>query len=309
MSDSISPNPPLLPVGGLSEADPVDPVRESVPTQALAEVTDAIIAMDIEQWDLPMATRQEIQVARFQYHLAYVVMAAMNTLPDPVSAPEDMSVPDTSDTIQEVGASSRTSSTADSTSSDHSLSGRPPSGYTPSGHTVSAPPAAPHEHVDRGGRAGETRIEDLLALLEGFAPERIARKVLDVAVSLFLASGLRDDAEGPEMARRRFVETIGQAIDEGFRQVHRKWGTLPPVVQEGFEKTHTLIFNDLQTFIDKGIEGGTIPQEGDALAQMVSFFRDSARCFEQLEKASAKGCYNTQGVVQPASPGTFSRTG
>jgi len=290
MIDPISPTlPAVSPVAATTAKDPVTPSRISQQTTTATEGLPPITEMGDEQGSISPEASQQIQIAKVQYTLAYVVLIAMNTSPDAGDPIEDNPLPDSFDKVQEVTTIRHIAPIAGNVSALH----------TPVGQTLNKTGAASEANPDH--------LDMLMNLLGYFSPEKTARRLLDVAASLFNDSEIRQIQGDTEASRRSFFERLGTSIDEEFKKIHQKWGKLPEVVQNEVDKTHFLIFSGLQTFAEKGIDtSGTTP-ESTARQKIATFYRDSAQWFDRLEKTFARGGYNTHGMSLLISTATFSK--
>ncbi len=95
---------------------------------------------------------------------------------------------------------------------------------------------------------GQAPLDKLAA---SFTPEATAGRIFDFAASWYgqwLKGG-----EDTEENRRAFADYIGAAIDKGFRQAQGILGELPDAVQDGVDRTHSLVWAKINDFIQNGL--------------------------------------------------------
>lgn len=306
MTDPISSDiPGVHRVDRITESKPVEPSQAPSKAVAPPEGAKPDDNLSQERWNLSSGGREGIQFAKIQYHLAYVVLSALNVLTELTDPTEHLSIPVIAGKVQEIAMVCLTSPSAGNASLDH-----PPADQSPSARTLSERMVVAAEHSSKGPAAEmeSDKPDELTRLLDYFSPENTAQRLLDAAVILFNAR----ETTHPEAAgetRRSFFESIGRAIDEAFKQVLRRAGKLSAAVQGEVGKTQSLIFSGLQTLSEKGIDAERIAPIGSAMEQLDTFCRESIRCFDQLEHIFARSGYDIHGISRLISTETFSRKG
>jgi len=311
MIDPISSDKPgVRPLDRITVSQPGDPSQTSKMTMTPTEGAKQNNEFDVEQWDLSPENMQKIQFAKIQYHLAYVALSAINTLAERADPTEKLSIQDISGKVQEIVGISLVSPAA-----GNAFSGRPPSGHSafdqsPSIRTLSEKMVIASES-GKAGAASEAKSDDmseLMSLLDYFSPEKTSQRLLDATAILFNAGEIAQSQNKGDSCRS-FFGAIGKAIDEAFTQVLQRFGKLPEAVQIEVDKTHSLIFSGLQTFTEKGLDAESSNSDGAVMAKLDAFCRESAHCFERLERTFARGGYNTHGMFHLISTATFSKKG
>ena len=304
MTDPTSSNiSGVRPSERVTESKSVDPSQ--APQKAMTPPEDAKPGNEFssELWNLSSDSRQRIQFAKIQYHLAYVVLSAMNAFTELTDPTENLPIPVLSGKVQEIARICLTSPSCGNPSPD-----LPPAEQPPSARTMSERMVAAAESNNRRA-ACEPKSEDtdeLMGLLDFFSSEKTAHRLLDAAVIIFNAREAAQ-TQGTDETRRRFFESIGRVIDEAFQQVLQRAGNLTKTVQDNIARTQTLIKSGLQTLSETGFAAESITQKGSAMERLDTFCRESAHCFDRVEQIFARSGYNIHGMFHLMSTETFSR--
>ncbi len=87
-----------------------------------------------------------------------------------------------------------------------------------------------------------------------FSPENTARRILDFSLNFFKMSSFFEDGGDTEEARGGFADFIGKAIQKGFDEAMGILGSVPEETQQDIDKTHELVFDGLDDFVENGRE-------------------------------------------------------
>ncbi|MBF0503012.1 MAG: DUF5610 domain-containing protein [Candidatus Riflebacteria bacterium] len=286
MIDPISPIQTDSPsTSKITEVLPATTSESSDITTTNSDVADPLNGLNIDNWNLSSKAKSEIQYARIQFELTYLIFHSMRTSQVQQSTMDNFS----------------------SLASDklfHKVSGLDP---------VSAvsTPIIPANSFDNKTDTTAQKISNasnaLTRLQEYFSPERTARRVLDVFSSLFDVSKIAKDEGNTEASRKKFANFIENAFSDGFKQAASRSGKLSKDVQEGVDKTHSLITSGLADFAKNGIDAKKASSRSFT-EKITAYQQESAQHFDQVKKSFAPSDYNAQGELQAITMDIFSKT-
>lgn len=113
-----------------------------------------------------------------------------------------------------------------------------------------------------GQAVGETEMPPVTDLMEYFSPENTAQRIFEFATNFYDLYVQQNGGEYDQETLEDFVSLIRGAIDQGFDEAQQILGILPDSIQEGIDKTHSLVMQLLDSFLaDKTAELNSKTQE------------------------------------------------
>ena len=169
--------------------------------------------------------------------------------------------------------------------------------YTGYGET--SPTAADAEAAESGDAEGaqETQAASPLdKLMAYFSPEKTAQRILDFALSYFPKSKQYQEQGDTETGRQSFADFIGQSVQKGFDKAQKILGKLPESIQSGIDTTHTIVFDGLSMFVQKGLD----PDKSAADGLYATLQEQRAEILKKLQDAAQllRSVYDPNGQLQ-----------
>jgi len=161
--------------------------------------------------------------------------------------------------------------------------------------------AAPGAEV-AAGQAKADAENALSTWLEYFSPEKTAERILDFALSYFPRSKWFAENGDTADARQDFADYIRPAIQKGFDEARRILGVLPENIQEHIAKTHKVVFQGIQDFVEKGLDPAKNSENG--LYNQIEKYRARILAEAGNKAQTVLALYNERGqsnVKMPAS--------
>ncbi len=155
---------------------------------------------------------------------------------------------------------------------------------------------------DEGG------VRPIDRLAEMFTPEATAERIFDFATSWYgqWLDGREDNGEN----RAEFAEYIGAAVEKGFREAQSILGALPGEVQGNIDRTHELVFNAFDNFVENGLSknpGELAAARGAGLTFNYTFgglSSDPAALLDEvLDRLNADGTLRLDSIPITHAPG------
>jgi hypothetical protein len=286
MVDPLTKISPVSSVSGVSDLPPSSSTQTTERFILNSDAFDPLNGVNIDQWNLSFADKLEIQFARIQFGLSYQVMNAMSTL-------------------QGREASSLNLFTSANTELLKTIVSQFP---TTSGTVPSFPSNATGNTSDATLTTTQIAQEALTAIKDFFSPENTAKRILEVATSFYRFQETAEVQADTEATRQAFADTIGGAIDEGFRQARRHLWQLPNDIQNGVDLTQSRVTDGLTRFVQGGIPSEKT-DSGSTMTKIAAFHQEATQIFSQIRKVFAPSDYNAQGGIQPISMATFNKVG
>lgn len=275
---------PLSPFG-ISEPVPGATSRSLFVPTTSTNAADPLHGLNLDLWNLSPVDGKQVQLARFQYDLAYQVINSMYATIGQTASTKDFYRQASSDAVQQISRiRSITPLTLDASRATTSLFRRNWS-----------------ENVT------SSTLDGFLSFQDYFSPEKTAQRILDVATSSFGADGTGEGPGSTVASRQVFADYIGKAIETGFTQAAIRMGTLPEAVQNGIDLTHSLVNSGLEEFVATGAKVGKA-DSGSIMGKIAAYRQESARFFDRLKKAFAPSDYDVHGFLQKIWMGSFLQT-
>lgn len=133
----------------------------------------------------------------------------------------------------------------------------------------------------------------LTKLQEYFSPENTSQRILDMAISFFPLSKIGQTEGDTKAARQSFSDFIGGAINTGFQQARDILGDLPDDVVSGIDKTHALVFEGLEDFVENGLD--TEKSRPGSVYERITTYRKSQVSITSSRKLTSTTSYDSKG--------------
>lgn len=235
-------------------------------------LSELLGGLNLDRLNLSDDSQQKLQWAKSQFELNYQVVRSVNSSQGVTTTQETFSFKGSYEFLQKI-----------------------------SGQDTFSESTAQAEQVLA---EAETSQEDVLTKLQDyFSPEKTAERILDVATSFFAASETGQTEGNTEIARQKFADFIGKAIETGFLEARNILGQLPEGIEEGVNQTHSLVFSGLEDFVKNGIDPEKLTA-GGVMEKIIAYRQEMAQQTERLTASSSSRSvsYTSSGDLQTSTP-------